>query len=176
MPFFRFMGQTDGFATSAGGAPAIFVASDASVTGSTPPLRPGWRDVRDRIKEIEADPAKRQGLIKARKRMAHALSAPGSLTFMRLERGLSKLDLAALSAIPDALLSRLEAGAEDPRLWVCLRLAQALDRSLDEIAAAIAVSGPKDRGHDPRAEPGQKATNHADTNCSSDDVSTGRTS
>ncbi len=175
MHFIRSIGNANGFGTSSG-PPLILVSIEAAVTESTRQARPGWRDVRDRIKEIEADPAKRQGLINARKRMAHVLSTPGSLTFMRLERGLSKRDLAALSAIPDALLSRLEAGAEDPRLSVCLRLAQALDRSLDEIATAIAVSGPKDRGHDPRAEPGRKATNHAVTNCSSDDVSNGRTS
>lgn len=142
----RFFGNVDGFGTSSGTAPAILVSNEASVTESTPPLRPGWRDVRDRIEEIETDPARRQRLIDARKRMAHVLSVRGSLAYLRLERGLSRRGLAALSAIPEATLSRLEAGTEDPRLSVCCRLAQALDQSLDEIAAAIAVSGPRKSG------------------------------
>lgn len=174
MQFIRFIGNADGFGTSSGAAPAILVSSEASVTGGTWPVRPGWRDVRDRIQETEADPAKRQLLIDARKRMAHVLSERGSLTFLRLERGLSKRELAALSAIPEAMLSRLEAGAEDPRLSVCRRLAQALDHSLDEIATAIAASFPKDRAHDPRAEVGPKEANRADANCSSATVLTGR--
>ncbi|WP_170879079.1 helix-turn-helix transcriptional regulator [Aromatoleum tolulyticum] len=142
----RFFGNVDAFCTSSGTAPAILVSNEAPVAGSTPPLRPGWRDVRDRIQEIETDPARRKRLIEARKRMAHVLSERGSLTFMRLERGMSKHDLAAMSAIPEAMLSRLEAGTEDPRLSVCCRLAQALNQSLDEIAAAIAASGPKRSG------------------------------
>lgn len=172
MQFIRFFGNANGVGTSSGAAPAILVSSEVSVAGSTPPLRPGWRDVHGRIQETEADPAKRQLLIDARKRMAHVLSKRGTLTFLRLERGLSKRGLAALSAVPEAILSRLEAGAEDPRLSVCRRLAQALDQSLDEIAAAIAASGSKDQGTIQVLDP--KATNHADANCSSANVPTGR--
>ncbi|WP_407279183.1 helix-turn-helix transcriptional regulator [Aromatoleum evansii] len=142
----RFFGNADGFGTSSGTASAILVSNEVSATGSAPPLRPGWRDVRDRIREIETDPARRKRLIDARKRMAHVLSERGSLASLRLERGLSRRGLAALSAIPEATLSRLEAGTEDPRLSVCCRLAQALGQSLDQIAAAIAASGPKRSG------------------------------
>lgn len=140
------LGETAECSTSAGSTRIFFISNVPSDVTDTPPMRPGWRDVRDMLQEREADPVRRQRLASARKRLAHVLSARGSVTFLRLEQGLSRRDLAALSSIPEAVLSSLEAGTEtDPRLSVCCRLALTLGRSLDEIAAAIAVSGRKDR-------------------------------
>lgn len=115
-----------------------------------PPVPPGWQDVRDRIEKLEQDPRRRPLLVNARKRLAPVLAAQGSLTFLRLEKGLSRRVLAELCSIDVSQLSRIEAGSEDPRLSVCRRLAQALDESLDVIATAIAASGPKE----PKRGPG----------------------
>lgn len=141
-----FVGATAGYTPTAGAVLTFVISTDESAVTGGWPIRPGWRDVGDRVRGREADPARRQLLIDARKRMAHLLSARGGLTHMRLGKGLSRRDLAALSAIPESVLSRIEAGVEsDPLLSVCRRLAEALDRSLDEIAAAIEVSGRKER-------------------------------
>lgn len=141
-----FLGETAECTASAGSTSIFLISNEAFDATDTPPMRPGWREVRDVLREREADPARRQRLANARKRLAHVLSERGSVTFLRLEKGLSRRDLAALSSIPEAALSRLEAGSEtDPRLPVCCWLAQALDRSLDEIAGAIEVSGRKNR-------------------------------
>jgi len=115
-----------------------------------PPVPPGWQDVRDRIEKLEQDPRRRPLLVNARKRLAPVLAAQGSLTFLRLEKGLSRRALAALCSIDVSQLSRIEAGSEDPRLSVCRRLAQALDESLNVIATAIAASGQKE----PKRAPG----------------------
>lgn len=141
----RFFGTAAGCDTSAGAVPIVVMTLEGSKVTHPRPIRPGWRDVRDRARELEADPTRRRGLSEARKRLAPVLSEPGSLTFLRLERGLSRRNLAVLSAIPEAVLTRLEAGTEDPRLSLCLRLAKTLDGSLKEIAAAIAGGGAKDR-------------------------------
>lgn len=140
------VGATAGCTPTAGAVPTFVISSDGSALTGAWPVRAGWRDVRDRVRDREADPARRQLLINARKRMAPALSAPGGLTHMRLEEGVSRRDLAGLSAIPESVLSRIEAGAEtDPPLSVCRRLAEALGRSLEEIATAIEVSSRKNR-------------------------------
>lgn len=143
----RFGGPAAGCETSAGSVPPFVITLEGPNVIHRRPIRPGWRDVRDRARELDADPARQRGLSEARKRLAHVLSEPGSLTFFRLERGLSRRNLAESSAIPEAVLTRLEAGSEDPRLSLCLRLAKTLDRSLEEIAAAIAVCGAKDRAN-----------------------------
>ncbi|NMG30628.1 helix-turn-helix domain-containing protein [Aromatoleum evansii] len=141
-----FLGETAACTASAGSTSIFVISNQASDATAAAPMRPGWREVRDVLQEREADPARRQQLANARKRLAHVLSERGSVTFLRLEMGLSRRALAALSSIPEAELSRLEGGAEtDPRLSVCCRLAQALDRSLAEIAAAIEVSGRNSR-------------------------------
>lgn len=141
-----FLGETAECTASAGSTSIFVISNQASDATGAAPMRSGWREIRDVLQEREADPARCQQLANARKRLAHVLSERGSVTFLRLEKGLSRRALAALSSIPEAELSRLEGGAEkDPRLSVCCRLAQALDRSLAEIAAAIEVSGRKNR-------------------------------
>lgn len=142
-----FLGEMAACTASAGSTFSFVVSNQAPDATGAAPKRSGWLDVRDVLREREADPARRQRLVNARKRLVHVLSERGSITFLRLAKGLSRRDLAALSSIPEAVLSRIEAGTEtDPRLSVCCRLARALDRSLDEIAAAIEVSGRKSHG------------------------------
>lgn len=133
---------------SAGPISTFLISSEAFDATVAPPIRPGWRELRDRMQEREADPAHRQRLADARRRLAHLLSEPGSLPFLRLEQGWSTRDLAAMSSTSEVVLLHLETGIDaDPRLSLCRRLAQALDRSLDEIAAAIEISGRKDPGY-----------------------------
>ncbi|WP_407277668.1 helix-turn-helix transcriptional regulator [Aromatoleum evansii] len=162
MQVIRFVGATARLETSAGAVPMWVITRDGSNATDRRPIPPGWRDVRDRARELEADPKRRQGLIDARKRLAPVLSVPGTLTFLRLERGLSRRNLATLSAIPEAVLARLEAGTEDPRLSVCRRLAQALDRSLAEIVAVIAAGGPWEREPDRPIDNEPAAASRAD--------------
>ncbi|NMG28079.1 helix-turn-helix domain-containing protein [Aromatoleum evansii] len=162
MQVIRFFGTAAGCDTSAGAVPIFVMTLEGPHVTHPRAIRPGWRDVRDRARALEADPKRRQGLIDARKRMAPVLSVPGTLTFLRLERGLSRRNLAVLSAIPEAVLARLEAGTEDPRLSVCRRLAQALDRSLAEIVAVIAAGGPREREPDRPIDSGPAAASRAD--------------
>lgn len=173
MQSIKFFGTT-GCETSSGSAPAIIVSREAFGGGSAWPIRPGWRDVRDRMKEVEADPVRRQGLIEARKRLAQVVSTRRNLTVLRLERGFSRRDLAALSSIPEAVLCRVEAGIEDPRLSVCRGLARALERSIEEVVAAIAASGPSEPEHDPRVDVAHEAARPADASSLSVDAPTGR--
>lgn len=124
--------------TGAGSA-AVF-ALETSVVH--PPMREGFRDVRDRIAELEANPRRAAALARARERLAEKVHEGGSLAAIRMSKRLSQTDLANKIGTSQSRLSRIESGRDDPQLSTVAKIADALGVDLAVVAEAL-VKGKK---------------------------------
>lgn len=107
----------------------------------TPEEAAKYRAVRQQIEEEKPQIKAR---IRARMAQKRAASRSGAQTLgqriraAREARGQSQMSLAAAAGISQGYLSQLEQDEREPTLSIAARLAQALDISLDELAAGVA--------------------------------------
>ena len=107
----------------------------------TPEEAAKYRAVRQQIEEEKPEIKAR---IRARMAQKRAASRSGAQTLgqriraAREARGESQVSLAAAAGISQGYLSQLEQDEREPTLSIAARLAQALDISLDELAAGVA--------------------------------------
>jgi len=110
-----------------------------------PPQPKGWRDIHDRINDMERIPQRAEALAKARQRLASALHPAPNLASLRLEKGLSQQQLARNIGTSQSRLSRIESGLDDPRLSTVRKLAEALGVGIETVSQAItAARGPSE--------------------------------
>lgn len=101
-----------------------------------------FEDIDEYVARIEKDPAEREGL--ARARMNLAKSRIGSerinpLARLRMERGLSQVDLSKLAKTSQSHIARIELGEVDPRLSTVRKIAKALNVSVAEVDQIVEV-------------------------------------
>lgn len=105
-----------------------------------PPQPVGWRDIHDRLAELERNPRRSAALARARQRLASTLHPVPSLGQLRMEQGLSQAELARRIGTSQSRLSRIEAGLDDPRYSTLTKIAAALGIDLNTLAQALATS------------------------------------
>lgn len=104
------------------------------------PQRAGWRDVHDRVEQLERNPQRAAALARARERLAAELHPPGTLAALRMSKGLSQSALAANMGTSQSKVSRIETGLDDPLHSTLLKLCAALDEPLEVVSAALQAS------------------------------------
>ena len=102
-----------------------------------------YRAVREQIEQEKPEINARIRARMARERKAAAGRSGGQTLGQRIRaareaRGQSQVSLAAAAGISQGYLSQLEQDEREPTLSIAARLAQALDISLDELAAGVA--------------------------------------
>lgn len=105
-------------------------------------MREGFRDARDRIAELEANPRRAAALARARERLAERIHEEGSLAAIRMSKGLSQTAVANRIGTSQSRLSRIESGRDDPQLSTVAKIAEALGVELAVVADAL-VKGKK---------------------------------
>jgi DNA-binding XRE family transcriptional regulator len=105
-----------------------------------PPQPPGWRDIHERLAELERHPRRAAALARARQRLASTLHPAPSLGHLRMQQGLSQSELARRIGTSQSRLSRIEAGLDDPRYSTLTKIAAALGVDLNTLAQALAAS------------------------------------
>lgn len=92
-----------------------------------------------RREKLMRDPAKREALIRARKRISKELAPDTaySLAKLRLSVGISQTELAERLNTHQPAIARLEKGETDPQLSTIIKLAQALETDLQTVISAI---------------------------------------
>lgn len=111
------------------------IALEAAVVH--PPLRPGYRDIRDRIAESEANPRRAKALARARARLAETVHEAGTLASIRLSKGLSQTALADKIGTSQSRLSCIESGRDDPQLGTVAKIAEALGVEVTVVVEAL---------------------------------------
>lgn len=103
------------------------------------PIPEGFRDISKLISEREQNPAKKEALERARKRLAHrveSISKP-TLSTLRLRKGMSQEALAQAIGNSQSGYSRIESGKAQPAFETMQKLVETLNVSWDELASAI---------------------------------------
>ena len=104
------------------------------------PIRPRGTSLKDVIAQVEASPAGKEGMDRARRRVA-ALKAENklvpSIRNLRIAAGLSQQQIANAAQMSQAQVARFEAGQGDPRISSIERIASALSTSSTQIMAAF---------------------------------------
>jgi DNA-binding XRE family transcriptional regulator len=98
----------------------------------------GFQDIDDVVADVERTERGRADMAAARTWVAETMPTHfDGLAAIRLRRGLSQRALAERIGTSQPHIARLENGQDDVLLGTALRLAEALDESLDNIAAAF---------------------------------------
>jgi len=84
--------------------------------------------VKDLVARAEGDASRKAALVEARKALANDACVADTLSALRLKKGLSQSDLAAMYGTSQAHIARIEAG-DDVRISTLLKLSAALDLS-----------------------------------------------
>lgn len=96
--------------------------------GTAPKAVPGAVGIDNLIDEFSVDAEFREGLREGRQWIAEAAHPKGkSLRALRLERGLSQKELAAMLNTQQPYIARIEAGKTSPQIDTVKRLADALE-------------------------------------------------
>jgi DNA-binding XRE family transcriptional regulator len=110
----------------------------ASFDPHPPTLPAGFREVNERIAQLEQREDRKAKLAEARQKVANAFYASQtSLAAMRLKKGLSQAALAQLVGTSQSHIARMEKGDDDIRLSTARRLAEALGTDLETVAKSL---------------------------------------
>lgn len=103
------------------------------------PIRKGYREIGDIVREYEDDSDKSVALSRARIALSEELAkaSEASLAVLRMRKGLSQKALADRIGTSQSRLSRIECGMDDILLSTFEKLVVALDVSRDVLAESI---------------------------------------
>jgi DNA-binding XRE family transcriptional regulator len=104
----------------------------------------GFVDIDEAVTSLEADPVRREGLAKARQRIAQEVGAERrGLAYLRLRQGWSQKTLADAIGTSQSHIARIEAGRGDVLLGTANNLARVLGVSILEINEALGFGEPQ---------------------------------
>lgn len=104
-----------------------------------PALPDGFVSLEDLLAEVAAEPAAQPLLEDAQRWLGETLQAEEGVTLrtLRLRRGLSQAQLAAMLGMQQPNVARMERGQDNMVLATCRRLAEALGVDLNTLDAAV---------------------------------------
>lgn len=100
----------------------------------------GYVSIEDMVAKVSKDPARAAALASARKRLAPEIDE-GAVTVrsLRLDRGMSQVELARMLGTSQSHVARIEAGTENLALATLRKLADALSVDMNGLNDALLV-------------------------------------
>lgn len=116
----------------------VILTDDYKWIGVASKAVPGAVSIDDLVAELSDDDEFKAGLAEARGWLAEsAYDGEVSLKTIRLKKGLSQTDLAALADMHQPQVARIEAGRSSPQVDTVQRLASALDYDMGELCKIL---------------------------------------